>query len=193
MTSALPTPAMMDGLEPRTLLHGGPGGHHVRIPDPPSAAVQADLDKIKADKAQLTTDSKALRSTLRADQKAVRAAVAALDTQLAPLRDTLKSDAKAAFSTIRIDQKQLRADRRAHVDTTADKAKLEADEAAAKATLQADRDAIQAIIDADPAVTAAKAKLQTDSQPIVDDQAALAADLKQLKTDIDAQNSTTTA
>lgn len=191
MQQATATPAMIDGLESRTLLHGGFGGH-VHIPNPPSAAVQADLDKIKADRAKLATDSKALRSTLRADQKAVRAAIAALDTQLAPLRATLKADAKAAFSTIRIDLKQLRADRRAGLDTTADKAKLEADQAAAKAKLQADRDAIQAIIDADKGVQAAKAKLTTDSKPITNDKLALAADLKQLKTDIAAQKGTTT-
>jgi hypothetical protein len=108
------------------------------------------------------------------------------------LRATLKTDTKAAFSTIRIDLKKLRADRRHHLDTTADKAKLEADQAAAKTKLQADRDAIQAILDADPAVQAARSKLTTDSKPITDDQAALKADLDQLKTDIAAQKGTTT-
>jgi hypothetical protein len=57
MTHATATPAMMDGLESRTLLHGGVGGH-LHIPKPPSAAVQADLDKIKADRAQLAADTK---------------------------------------------------------------------------------------------------------------------------------------
>ncbi len=47
---------MIVELEPRTLLSGG---HHggIKIPDPPSATVQADLQKISDDKAKIAADS----------------------------------------------------------------------------------------------------------------------------------------
>jgi chromosome segregation ATPase len=186
----------IDTLESRRLLSHGPHGFfggfgfRLHIPDNPSAAVQADLDKINTDKAKLKTDTAALKDTLKTDRTAINDAINALSTQLEPLRTELKSDADSWHDVLSADRAAIKADRDAgNTDQLAtDQAKLKADRAAANAELKTDGDAIRAVIDADPDVQAAREKFKTDSQPITDDIATLKTDFQQLKTDIDAQN-----
>jgi len=186
----------IDTLESRRLLSHGPHGFfggfgfHLHIPDNPSAAVQADLDKIKTDQAKLKTDATALKDTLKADRTAINNAINALSGQLDPLRTELKNDADSWHDVLSADRAAIKADRDAgNTDQLAtDQAKLKADRTAANAELKTDGDAIRAVIDADPATQAARDKLKTDSQPITDDMATLKADFTQLKADIDAQN-----
>src|SRR5689334_22913729 len=122
----------IDKLESRTLLSGDHGfGHHLRIPQPPDAAVQADLDKSAAERTQLQTDRANLRSTLQTDRQAIRTAIEALDSTLAPLRTTFQTDAQTWRATIQADRQKLRTDRENGVDTTADKTQLKTDRQAA--------------------------------------------------------------
>src|SRR4051812_45263665 len=95
-------PVFFDTLESRRLLSGGLHGSglggfgfHLHIPDNPSPAVQADLDKIKTDQAQLKTDRTNLADTLKADRQAISDTINALSGQLEPLRTTLKNDASS--------------------------------------------------------------------------------------------------
>jgi cytochrome c556 len=189
-------PVYFDTLESRRLLSGGLHGSgfggfgfHLHIPDNPSPAVQADLDKIKTDQAKLKTDRTNLADTLKTDRQAISDAINALSGQLDPLRTTLKNDASSWHDVLAADRAAIKADRDAgNTDQLAtDQAKLKADRTAANAALKADGDAIRAVIDADPAVQAARDKFKTDSQPITDDLNAIKADVQQLRTDIKAQ------
>lgn len=78
------------------------GGVGLFVPATPNAAVQADLDTLKADKQALHDD------------------IAALSTAD---KTTLQTD-------IRVDQRAIRTDTKNGTDPTADQAKLKADQAA---------------------------------------------------------------
>ncbi|HYE20770.1 MAG TPA: hypothetical protein VEA69_20150 [Tepidisphaeraceae bacterium] len=178
----------LDSLEHRMLLHGGGHGRHIRIPDPPSATIQADLDAVKAAQTAVRAQEAALGRLLRADRRAIKAAVAALAPTLQPLYDELKADALSWAKTLRQDRNAIKVARRAGDDVAlqAAKDKYAADQAAAKAELKADADAIKAVIDADPAVIAARAKYDADAAPLVAAQDVLKAAKQKLKDDIAA-------
>jgi chromosome segregation ATPase len=186
-----------DTLESRCLLSGGPHGStltgfgfRLHIPANPSPAVQADLDKIKTDQAQLKTDRTNLADTLKTDRQGINDAINALSGQLDPLRTQLQNDASSWHDVLAADRSAIKADKDAGNTTqlATDQAKLKADRTAANAALKADGDSIRSVIDNDPAVQAARDKFKTDSQPITDDLNTLTTDFKQLRTDILAQN-----
>jgi len=181
---------VVDELETRSLLSGfhsgfGLGGHGV--PTTPSPAVQADLAKIQQDQQQLQTDLTSLAPTLQADWQAIQTAITN-STTVQAAKQTLTADQAAFRSTLQADWQAIGS----ATDATTRSAaftKLKSDLSSGITVIQTDLKAIQTAITNDPTVQAAKQKLQTDAQPIINDQATLQADYTQLRKDQQAQSS----
>ena len=152
----------------------------------PSAAVTADIAKIVTDQQKLRADSTSLHATLDTDRQAIQAAIAA-STSIQAAKQTLNADQTSWLATQQKDWASIRNAADSATRQTA-MAQYQTDRMAAQKSLEADELAIQTAITNDPAVQAAKAKLQTDSQPITADQAALQADQTQLQKDLAGQN-----
>ncbi len=184
----------IDALESRTLLSGGGhwhfgGGRHPHVPANPSPAVQADLTKIAQDQQTLDADRVTQAPKLVTDRDAIQSAIAALDSQLTPLKQARATDAATWRQTIDADWQAITQDRVSGDATqlATDKAKLKTDRTAARTALKADRQAIHDLISNDAGVKAAKTQLATDQKVLQDDRAVLDADYKQLRIDIRAQ------
>ncbi|HVX84813.1 MAG TPA: hypothetical protein VH253_08355 [Phycisphaerae bacterium] len=173
--------SLMEGLESRVLLSacmGGNAGHGAGHTT--SSAVQADMQKIKADLTKLVTDSKTARATLVADEKAVRAAMKnGVNPAVTAAQAKLDADTKALAPVVAADQAAidavdgqyntlLNADQAA-VDGATDPATL----AALQAKLASDQQAYMS------AVSVAENQLDRDQAPLINDQAALDAALAQ--------------
>ena len=170
----------VDRLETRSLL----SGFAVGAMNPPSAAVAADLLKIKADRAALQAEIQTLTPTLQADNKAIQAAITNSPTvQLA--KTTLTADLTKSKATIKADILAIIAAPDA-ASRTADITKLQTDATAAYTLIKADGAGVDAAIKADKTVQSAISQLTTDSVPITKDQATLQADYAQLQADLKA-------
>jgi hypothetical protein len=176
----------VDELEPRSLLSGF---HHgiaaTALTSHTSAAVQADLAKIKVDQQALQTAVTTLAPTLQADQQAIQTAIAA-STTIQTAKTQLTTDTTTWTATLKADKQAIKA---ATNSTTraADILQLQTDATSAAKALKTDATALQSAIANDPGVQAAKTKLQSDAAPITQDEATLQADLIQLQKDLKAQ------
>jgi hypothetical protein len=181
----------MESLESRALPSSSPWSGWEAFFNP-SPAVQADLAKIQTDLKTLHTDYVDLAPTLKKDQQALQTAITTAmdsDTSVESAEATLKAALSTWGTTLQADWKAIWA----ATSSTAREAaftQLKTDLTSASTAIKADRTAVQTALDADAGVVAAQAQLKTDSAPITAAEATLQADYAQLKTDLQAEFST---
>ena len=169
----------VESVESRTFLSVTPTIWH-HIPNPPDAAITADLNAIKAAQAALAAQLKTDGPTLKADATALGAAY---KTARAAVPAALTTKLTTDETTAHTDLSKLFADYKAKAPAatiTADKAAVDA----AFTLVHADAKAIETSIDTNAGVVAAKAKLTADSAKVTADEKAVQAAYTKLFTDL---------